>query len=31
MSLSSVYVFVYPETLQTVAEYTGYSLLLSER
>jgi len=29
--MTIVYVFVYPETLQTVAEYTGYSLLLSER
>lgn len=25
-----VYFFVYPESLQVVAEYTGYSLLLSE-
>lgn len=26
-----VYVVMYPETLQTVADITGYSLLLSER
>ena len=29
--MTIVYVFAYPETLQTVAEYTGYSLILSER
>jgi len=29
--MTIVYFFMYPETLQTVADITGYGLLLSER
>ena len=29
--VTTAYIIVFPETLQTVAEYIGYSLLLSER